>query len=427
MQLPQSLPPRTAGAPSQPTRVPRLALALVTTALLAACGGGGGDGGGSSTPAAVTPRLCPASVDYSTPYIGGTGSGELVKVQIDTTRKTWAVTFLDSSVPRTTGTVSPTRSDPTGGKNVMTGTLAQETGLPTQKLNQCAFVLQGASLDPARPAKLFLGEGVMGGTIPGARIQFNGLLGAGAVPDTTFPYFQFIGFAQTETDLGKIAGLYNGSGFHEIPSKNFAQVAQDYRMSLAADGSFTVCDNKAGGTCKQKGNKFVAQSNGALLSTNYEGEQAPTLGNVMGRAYLIVGKLRGQLVPVMIRVGYASADKLPLGADDEIGIGMMAPAVSATQGAVNGEYVGVDSNFDYKTTALVGTDAAMLDPFHASDATRAVALKLDFSQTTAGVITTTRKEGTPGITGKLMFTGGVFGFLEDRNGSPYFTIGAFVE
>ena len=124
MQLPQSLPPRTAGAPSQRTRVPRLALALVTTALLAACGGGGGDGGGSSTPAAVTPRLCPASVDYSTPYIGGTGSGELVKVQIDTTRKTWAVTFLDSSVPRTTGTVSPTRSDPTGGKNVMTGTLA---------------------------------------------------------------------------------------------------------------------------------------------------------------------------------------------------------------------------------------------------------------------------------------------------------------
>lgn len=404
-----------------------LAWASLTIALTA-CGGGDGGSGGTSTPAAVTPRLCPASVDYSTPYIGGTGSGELVKVQIDTTRKTWAVTFLDSSVPRTTGTVSPTRSDPTDGKNVMTGTLAQETGLPTDKLNQCAFVLQGASLDPSRPAKLFLGEGVMGGTIPGARIQFNGLLGAGAVPDTTFPYFQFIGFVQTENDLGKVAGIYNGSGFHEIPSQNFAPVAQDYRMSLAADGSFTVCDNKSGGTCKQKGNKFVAQSNGTLLSTNYEGEQAPTLGAVKGRAYLIVGKLRGALVPVMIRVGYAS-DNLASspGADDEIGIGMMAPAVSATQGSVNGEYVGVDSNFDYKTTALVGAEAAMLDPFHASDATRAIALKLDFSQTTAGVITTTRKEGTAGITGKLMFTGGVFGFLENRNGSPYFTIGAFVE
>lgn len=428
MQLPQSQLPHTADAPTRRSWVPRLALALATTGLLAACGGGDGGGGSSgAAPAAVATRLCPASVDYSTPYLGGTGSGELVKVQIDTTRMTWAVTFLDSSVPRTTGTISPTRSDPTDGKNVMTGALVQETALPTQKLNQCAFVLQGASLDPARPAKLFLGEGVMGGTIPGARIQFNGLLGAGAVPDTTFPYFQFIGFAQTETDLGKIGGVYNGSGFHEIPSQNFAQVAQDYRMSLAADGSYTVCDNQTGGACKQRGNKFAAQSNGTLLSTNYEGERAPTLGAVMGRAYLIVGKLRGQLVPVMIRVGYASVDKLPLGADDEIGIGMMAPAVSTVQGAVNGEYIGVDSNFDYKTTALVAADAAMLDPFHASDATRAIALKLDFSQTTAGLVTTTRKEGTPGITGKLMFTGGVFGFLENRNGSPYFTIGAFVE
>lgn len=425
MNLPHPL--RQRAATTRRSWMPRLALAFATTALLAACGGGGDGGGGTSAPAAVTPRLCPASVDYSTPYIGGTGSGELVKMQIDTTLKTWSVTFLDSSVPRTTGTISPTRSDPTDGKNVMTGTLVQETTLPTEKLNQCAFVLQGASLDPARPAKLFLGVGVMGGTIPGARIQFNGLLGAGAVPDTTFPYFQFIGFAQTETDLSKIAGLYNGSGFHEIPSKSFAQVAQDYRMSLAADGSFTVCDNKPGGACKQKGNKFAPQSNGTLLSTNYEGEQAPSLGGVLGRAYLIVGKLRGQLVPVMIRVGYASVDKLPIGADDEIGIGMMAPAVSAVQGTVNGEYIGVDSNFEYKTTALVDAAAAMLDPFHASDATLAIALKLDFSQTTAGVVTTTRKEGTPGITGKLMFTGGVFGFLENRNGSPYFTIGAFVE
>ena len=352
-----------------------------------------------------------------------------MSVQIDTAKMTWAVTFLDSSVPRTTGTVQPTRSDATNGQNVMTGKLAQETGLPTDKLNQCAFQLLGASLDASRPARLFLGEGVMGGTIPGARIQFNGIAGAGAVPDTTFPYFQFIGFAQTETDLSKIAGVYNGSGFHEIPSKNFAQVAQDYKMSLAADGSFTVCDNKTGGTCKQKGNKFVPQGNGSLLSTNYEGEQQPSLGGVLGRAYLIVGKLRGQLVPIMIRVGYANAsftNLQPVGADDEIGIGMMAPAVSITQGSVNGEYIGVDSNFDYRTTALVGADAAQLDQFRASDATLATALKLDYSQTTAGVVTTTRKDNAT-ITGKFMFTGGVFGFLENRTTGPYFTVGAFVQ
>ncbi|KWR74906.1 hypothetical protein RN01_30200 [Cupriavidus sp. SHE] len=407
-----------------------MALALVTTAALAGCGGGGdGDSAQTAVPAAVPARLCPASVDYSTPYVGGTGSGELVSVQIDTTKMTWAVTFLDSSVPRITGTVQPTRSDPTNGQNVVTGKLAQETGLPTDKLNQCAFQLIGASLDASRPARLFLGEGVMGGTIPGARIQFNGIAGAGAVPDTTFPYFQFIGFAQTETDLSKIAGVYNGSGFHEIPSKNFAQVAQDYKMSLAADGSFTVCDNKTGGTCKQKGNKFVPQGNGSLLSTNYEGEQQPSLGGVLGRAYLIVGKLRGQLVPIMIRVGYANAsftNLQPVGADDEIGIGMMAPAVSITQGSVNGEYIGVDSNFDYRTTALVGADAAQLDPFRAADATLATALKLDYSQTTAGVVTTTRKDNAT-ITGKFMFTGGVFGFLENRTTGPYFTVGAFVQ
>jgi hypothetical protein len=149
-------------------------------------------------------------------------------------------------------------------------TLAQETTLPTDKLNQCAFVLQGASLDASRRPSCSRRRRD-GRHHPGARIQFNGLLGAGAVPDTTFPYFQFIGFAQTETDL-QDCRLYNGSGFHEIPSKNFAQVAQDYKMSLAADGSFTVCDNKAGGTCKQKGNVRAA-ANGTLLSTNYEGEQ----------------------------------------------------------------------------------------------------------------------------------------------------------
>lgn len=418
--------------PSVTARIRFCAAALVAAAALAACGGGGGGGDSApATPAAATTRLCPASLDYSTAFTGGTGSGELVKMQIDTTKMTWQVTFLDSSVPRKTGTVYPTRSDPTNGQNVMSGTLSAETTLPTEKLNQCAYTLNGASLDPSRPAKLFVGMGVVGGTIPGARIQFNGMLGAGAVPDTTFPYFQFIGFAQTETDLPKIAGQYNGSGFHEVPSKNFQTVAQDYRMALAADGSFTVCDN-ATGKCERKGNNFTATSNGALLSTNYKAEsQPPTLGATMGRAYLIVGKLRGQLVPIMIRVGYANdgSGPGPLGADDEIGIGMMSPAVSVTQGSVNGEYVGVDSNFQYRVTALVGADATMMDPFHPADASLAIPYKLDYSQTVAGVVTTTRRDAAAGSppTGKIMFTGGVFGFLESRNGSPYFTVGAFVQ
>ncbi|SOY78642.1 conserved hypothetical protein [Cupriavidus taiwanensis] len=415
----------------RPSTVPARALAAAATAMLAACGGGGGGDDAPATPAAAQTRLCPAALDYNTTFTGGTGSGELVKVQIDTTRMTWQVTFLDSSVPRQTGTVQPTRSDPTNGLNVVRGTLKAETGLPTEKLNQCAFELSGASLDPARPAKLFVGEGVAGGTIPGARIQFNGVLGAGAVPDTTFPYFQFIGFAQTETDLSKIAGQYHGTGFHEVPSKQFQLVAQDYRMALAADGSFTVCDN-ATSTCERKGDNFVPQPSGALLSTRYKAEsQPPTLGSTLGKAYLIVGKLRGQLVPIMIRVGYAN-DSLangPLGADDEIGIGMMAPAVAVSEGTVNGEYVGVDSNFNYRVTALVGAAATMMDPFRPSDASLAIPYRLDFAQQVPGVVRTSRREAPAGSapTGKLMFTGGVFGFLEQRDSGPYFTVGAFVQ
>ncbi|SOZ13442.1 conserved hypothetical protein [Cupriavidus taiwanensis] len=415
----------------RPSTVPARALAVAATAMLAACGGGGGGDDAPATPTAAQTRLCPAALDYNTTFTGGTGSGELVKVQIDTTRMTWQVTFLDSSVPRQTGTVQPTRSDPTNGLNVMRGTLKAETGLPTKKLNQCAFELSGASLDPSRPAKLFVGEGVAGGTIPGARIQFNGVLGAGAVPDTTFPYFQFIGFAQTETDLAKIAGQYHGTGFHEVPSKQFQLVAQDYRMALAADGSFTVCDN-ATSTCERKGSNFVPQPSGALLSTHYKAEsQPPTLGSTLGKAYLIVGKLRGQLVPIMIRVGYAN-DSLangPLGADDEIGIGMMAPAVAVTEGTVNGEYVGVDSNFNYRVTALVGAAATMMDPFRPSDASLAIPYRLDFAQQVPGVVRTSRREAPAGSapTGKLMFTGGVFGFLEQRDSGPYFTVGAFVQ
>ncbi|QYY31618.1 DUF2957 domain-containing protein [Cupriavidus pinatubonensis] len=405
-------------------------LTVAAAAGLAACGGGGSDSA-PAAPTAVDTRLCPASLDYTTTFTGGTGSGELVKVQVDTAKLTWRVTFLDSSVPRTTGTVQPTRSDPTNGQNVMEGSLSQETGLPTAKLNQCAFRLNGASLDPNRPARLFVGMGVVGGTIPGARIRFAGIGGAGAVPDTTFPYFQFIGFAQTETDLSKIAGYYNGVGFHEVPSKNFQTVAQDYRMQLAADGSFTVCDNVTG-TCSRKGNNFVPQPSGALLSTNYKAEvQPPTMGGTLGKAYLIVGKLRDALVPIMIRVGYAS-DSLtygPLGADDEIGIGMMSPSVAITQGSVNGEYVGVDSNFDYRTTALVDAAATLLDPFRPADASLASPYRLDYSQTVPGVVRVTPRDAAANAlpTGKLMFTGGAFGFLESRSSGPYFTVGAFVQ
>ena len=44
------------------------------TPFLGACGGG------SDAPQAPVVRLCPASLDYTTTFTGGGGSGELVKL-----------------------------------------------------------------------------------------------------------------------------------------------------------------------------------------------------------------------------------------------------------------------------------------------------------------------------------------------------------
>lgn len=61
--------------------------------LLSACGGGGD---GDNPPPLVEERLCPATLDYNTVYTGGAGSGELVKLQLDTTKMTWQVTYIES-------------------------------------------------------------------------------------------------------------------------------------------------------------------------------------------------------------------------------------------------------------------------------------------------------------------------------------------
>ncbi|MCM3352177.1 hypothetical protein M3616_23770, partial [Bacillus velezensis] len=54
--------------------------AALAAPLLSACGGGG-----DNPPPLVEDRLCPATLDYNTVFTGGAGSGELAKVQLDTT------------------------------------------------------------------------------------------------------------------------------------------------------------------------------------------------------------------------------------------------------------------------------------------------------------------------------------------------------
>ncbi|MCA8239267.1 DUF2957 domain-containing protein [Burkholderia sp. AU32262] len=403
--------------------------------VLAACGGDG------DPPPAPVVRLCPQTIDYNTVFVGGSGSGELVKVQLDTTKMTYRMTYLASPVPTTTGTVQPTRD--TAPANVVDGTLADETGLPTVKLNQCTFRMQNASLDPSRPARLFLGEGVLGGAIPGATIQFDGVIGVGKIPKTTFPYYPFISFSSLETDLTKIAGTYNQLGYHQVPSQNFQPVALDQTVTINADGSYTETDNfgkKNGGqplaSSATVNQPFTLRPDApAFQSLNYQPQIPPTLAALdpakAGKGILIVGKLRNQLVPIFIRTGAANADLTqgPPSADDESGISFLSPRTAIAQGSQDGEYTGVDSAFNYRATALVGAQATLLDPFNASQAALTRALNLDYTQKVPGVVTTVHADAASGpATGKFVFTGGVFGFLDmadTRN--PYFTVGAFVQ
>ncbi|MBN3777823.1 putative lipoprotein [Burkholderia lata] len=403
--------------------------------VLAACGGDG------DPPPAPVVRLCPQTIDYNTVFIGGSGSGELVKVQLDTTKMTYRMTYLASPVPTTTGTVQPTRD--TAPANVVDGTLADETGLPTVKLNQCTFRMQNASLDPSRPARLFLGEGVLGGAIPGATIQFNGVIGVGKIPQTTFPYYPFISFSSLETDLTKIAGQYNQLGYHQVPSQSFQPVALDQKVTINADGSYVETDNfgkKNGGqplaSSATVNQRFTLRPDApAFQSLNYLPQIPPTLAAVdpakAGKGILIVGKLRNQLVPIFIRTGAANADLTqgPPSADDESGISFLSPQTAVALGSQNGEYTGVDSSFNYRATALVGAQATLLDPFNASQAALTRALNLDYTQKVPGVVTTVHADAASGpATGKFVFTGGVFGFLDMNDTSnPYFTVGAFVQ
>jgi len=401
-------------------------LALVAP-FLAACGGGGG--GGSAVPGganAAADQLCPASLDYNTVFTGGGGDGELVKMQIDTTKMTWQVTYVESAIPATTGTVSPSRAGTS-----QSGTLAPETLLPTQKQNQCAFYLQGASLDPNKPARIFVGQGVLGGTIPGKEIQYSGIVGFGAVADNTFPYFPYIGFSSLETNLANVAGTYNQLGYHIIPSQNYATVPVDAKIVINADGTWSETDNVGvnAGKTQQAGTNWVQSSDGsgAFESDAFQSQAKPTNAvSPAGKGFMIVGKLRNQLVPILIRTGYANPSTFT--ADDESGITILAPQTPIAVNTQNGQYIGVDSQFAYRATALVGTEATMLDPYQAANASAATPLDLSFANAVPGVVlSAVTGSSSSAATGKLIFTGGVFGYLYNENSSPYFTINAFVQ
>jgi len=207
----------------------------------------------------------------------------------------------------------------------------------------------------------------------------------------------------------------------------------DAKITINADGTWTECDNSGvnAGKCEQPGTNLVqsADGSGAFETDNFQGQAKATLATTpQAKGFMIVGQLRGQLVPILVRTGVANPAALL--ADDESGISILAPQTAVAVNSQNGEYIGVDSQFDYRTTALEGTQATLLDPFNASQASLATALNLDFTEAIPGEVTTTQVGASTGTTptGKMIFTGGVFGYLDlTTPASPYFTIGAFVQ
>ncbi len=425
------------------------------TLLLSACGGGGDGTASSSAPATSSTQcasngtcpvsgpivnggtpgpLCPASLDYGTTFAGGSGAGEFIKLRFDTKARTYQLQVIESPVPKENGKVSPTRAGVT-----FTGTFANLTNLPTPEQNRCALALQSATpsdgtsqalIDPAHPPVIFLGNGVAGGGIPGATISYPGVLGLGTIPQTTFPIYPVLAFAQTETDFSKVAGTFNVLGYHQVPSggaltnaQSFAPATAQTTETLNADGSCT----KASGSCVTTGNAWQtrAQNDGGFESSNNNGSRrypafyskaVTSNNNSRAKGVLVVGKLAGALVPLVIRVGYADVSNIfALNVDDESGLALMAPTTRLASGQIDGGYIGSGSDLGYAVSLVQGDLVHLLDPFTMKEAG---GYQLDFTQNTSGMVATTDNSGT---TGALIANGRVFAHLAG-SGSPTFRV-----
>ncbi|MGF6571522.1 hypothetical protein ABH945_003643 [Paraburkholderia sp. GAS333] len=510
---------------------PTVLSALALSVLLAACGGGKPDDpaavavpqcSGSTCPAqgqppstpAVAAKLCPDTLDYSTTYTGGSGSGEYVKVKFDSTKKQYQMTFIDSAVPTSAGQVNTTRAGLTitGDYDNPSGALA----LPTAEQNRCAIVLKnGATADgsysvtinPQDPPMLFVGQGILGGGIPGATIQFDGIstLGfpIGLVPSRTFDSYPFLGFSETVTDFSQVAGTYNEVGFRVNPEGSTVQ-STDGGITMtgwAPTAIQTTETLNADGTCTSSSSLYSCSLTGTpwTLRTNADGTPdnvfisntpatSPTLGypavgvgteqvlfaQSLAHGIMIVGKVNNQLVPVMIRVGYAHTDAgtdiasiFNNALDDQLGISLLAPATTVAQTTLTGGYIGANSasacgavttigqnpstiydngtyvyaatgscsdgsasfnaGVNYGATLFQNPTAALLNPFTSSVSSN---LALDYTQTQPGFINVTANKDLmsgstsifkAGDTGVMVKVGPVYGLLMNGINPTYLT------
>ena len=451
-----------------------LALAILTACLVVGCGGGNASNptaintpqcSGSSCPAEGPPpqgtvaSLCPATADIgNTTYLGGAGSGEVVSLNINATAMTYTLSWLESPIPLATGTVSPTRV----GVQI-TGPVAHPpTGaLPTAEQIRCAFILEPgtgsgpngtytttADFNSTNPPTIFIGQGVAGGGIPGATVQFSGVLvGIGAVDSRHFDFYPFLGFASTTTDITKLPGTYNGLLYHLTPSGNsgnYATAGTNTIETFDATGTCTSTQSTTGfspntGGCLSTGNPYTVDSNGYLDSTQAPQIIAQTLPTgKSGVAHMILGQLNGATIPLVVRTGNVDIGALQV--DDESGIAMLAPATALASGGFDGGYVGADSNFNYTATLINGATGTFVNPGTSSAED---GFSLTYGLTTSpglvGVTATTTSGGS--ATGYAIAAGGLYAILiqgEENNGvastsaisgtaeTPYFGVGANV-
>lgn len=444
----------------QPSR--RRAFLFVTgvslSLALAACGGGEGEP--TSSPAAAGQQcgqtnscpdsgpaqndpvaaLCPASLDYKTVYTGGSGAGEFVKMQFDTTAGTYRIQIIESPVPKRTGEVQPTRAGVT-----LEGTFTHpDKPLPTPAQNACALQLKTVSasdgvsqalIDPANPPIVFVGNGVAGGGIPGATISFDGIFGIGVIPPKTFPVYPVLAFAQTETDFSKVAGAYNMIGYHIVPSgasilpgDKFIAATKTSIETIHADGT---CTPASGADCFSTGQPWKprAQNDGAFESTNKDKtkhypyfwkESVTTDQSSQAKGVLVVGKLEGKLVPLLIRVGYAIADlsTFEIVIDDESGLALLAPNVRTTNSVLNGSYIGSGSDLKYVSSIVQNNIVALIDP-QDSSLHPIGAYQMDLTQNAPGFVNTVDNSGQAG---QMITTGPVFAHLYGNAASPTFRV-----
>ncbi|MBR7985896.1 DUF2957 domain-containing protein [Burkholderia cenocepacia] len=369
-----------------------LSCAVLALPFVAGCGGGDdpgpitvpqcsgsacGPSGAETTPPVVT-KLCPDALDYTTTYTGGAGSGEYVKVKFDTTKLTYQMQFIESSVPTSAGQVNNTRAGLT-----ISGAFHHPTTLPTAEQNRCAFVLDsGATSDGAYsvtinradPPMLFVGNGVVGGGIPGATIAFAGIpllpgITLGVVPSRTFDFYPFIGFTDTETDFTKVAGNYNEVGIHLSPIGGDGQSPTgavgwesdvvNWNQTLNADGSCSITQG-SDYSCQTTGTPWAQRKNAdgsadnVFVSNPAGGQGYPIAGQgstliiapSQAKGIMIVGRLNGVLVPIVIRVGYTHVDTVNLlasVADAEVGISMLSSTKAIAANSLKGGYIGATS------------------------------------------------------------------------------------